>query len=396
MSKQNQSRSSIDSALSKKEQLAQQYLDLAGVMFVAIDNEGTVTLINRKGCEILGCDENDIVGKNWFDNFIPESMRSNVKSVFNQLINDEIEPVEYFENPVIAAEGEERMIAWHNTLIHDDDGRIVSTLSSGEDITERKKAQEELERLNRELEKRVLRRTAQLEAANKELEAFAYSVSHDLRSPVRIMVGFSDLLLRDISEQLDEKARDYLERISSSAKRMGTLIDDLLKLSRITKSEIAAKRIDLSAMAKRIADQLRDSEPDRNVKFIIEEDCTAMGDTMLISAAMENILHNAFKFTRGVKKARIEFGHSIDGKTGAWFVRDNGVGFDPEYKHKLFKAFQRLHSQEEYEGSGIGLATVERIIRRHGGSVWAQGEVNRGATVYFALPPAGREKTGGA
>lgn len=223
-----------------------------------------------------------------------------------------------------------------------------------------------------------------LEGANKELEAFSYSVSHDLRAPLRTIDGFSRILLEDYAANLDGEARDYLGRVRVASVHMGHLIDDLLNLSRVTRSPLRRGQVDMSALVDGIVKDLRAAQPGREVEFSIEEGVAAWGDTRLLLVALENLLGNAWKFTSKTPDARIEFG--VEKKPGgAYYVRDNGAGFDANYAGKLFGAFQRLHSAGEFEGTGIGLATVQRIIHRHGGRVWAEGEVGRGATFYFTL-----------
>ncbi len=244
---------------------------------------------------------------------------------------------------------------------------------------------EEIRQLNLELEDRVAARTAQLAAANKELEAFAYSISHDLRAPLRGINGFSQVLLEDYHHLLDATGQDHLHRIRAASQRMGQLIDDLLQLSRLMRVEIVHEPVDLSSLAREIAENLRHTQPDRQAEFVIKSGVKVTGDERLLRVVLENLLHNAWKFTGKQEQAAIEFGETkIDGQT-VYFVRDNGAGFDMAYADKLFGAFQRLHAATEFEGTGIGLATVQRIILRHGGRVWAEGAVNRGATFYFKL-----------
>ncbi len=258
-------------------------------------------------------------------------------------------------------------------------------LALARNITDRKQAEKKIQELNHELEQRVLERTFQLESANKELEAFAYSVSHDLRAPLRAIDGFSRILLQEFHKMLDDNGKNYLERVLSATKRMGQLIDDLLKLSKVTRSEMNRMEVDLSFISNQIANDIQNSETDRKVKFIIQENIIVNGDERLLRIVMENLLGNAWKFTSKHLAACIEFGMIQHKKKDVCFVRDNGVGFEMKYAQKLFGAFQRLHSAQDFSGTGIGLATVQRIIHRHGGEVWAEGEVEKGATFYFTL-----------
>jgi PAS domain S-box-containing protein len=253
------------------------------------------------------------------------------------------------------------------------------------DITSHKEAEQEINRLNAELERRVQARTAQLEATNQELEAFAYSVSHDLRAPLRAIRGFSEVLLERYTGQLDEEGREMLQRVCGASEHMGRLIDDLLKLSRVGRSELRWQPVNLSAQAEALAAELQKAEPRRAVRFVIEPNLRAEGDERLLKVLLDNLLGNAWKFTSHQPEARIEFGFTAQPEP-AFFVRDNGVGFDMAHAGKLFGVFQRLHSTSEFPGTGIGLATVQRIVTRHRGRVWAVGGVNQGAAFYFTLP----------
>ncbi len=239
--------------------------------------------------------------------------------------------------------------------------------------------------MNSELERRVIERTAQLEASNKELEAFAYSVSHDLRAPLRSIDGFSLALLEDYPDKLDEQGKDYLRRVRMASQRMSVLIDDILKLSRITRVEMTREKVDLGAVARMIMRQLKESSPGRHVEFVTMDGLWAMGDPRLLHVVMENLLGNAWKFTSRHESAMIEVGReSKEGET-VYFVRDNGAGFDMAYADRLFTPFQRLHSGEDYPGTGIGLSIVRRIIQCHSGKTWAEGEPGKGAAFYFTL-----------
>ncbi len=268
---------------------------------------------------------------------------------------------------------------------------ILTVQQNQQDITKT------IKQINFELEELVKERTAGLEAANKELEAFAYSVSHDLRAPLRRMDGFSRALLESHVDKLNEEGKHYLERVCAGAQGMGELIDALLDLSRITRRELKRGPVDLRTVAYQIAAELQKTEPGRDVEFVLPKEVVVDGDKHLLQVAFENLVGNAWKFTGKMeKKGRIEFGAARNAGCGArntdlgndvivYFVRDNGAGFDMAYANKLFGAFQRLHREDEFEGTGIGLATVQRIIQKHGGRVWAEGALGKGATFYFTL-----------
>jgi PAS domain S-box-containing protein len=258
---------------------------------------------------------------------------------------------------------------------------VPCAIASAIDVTDRKIATEELKRANIELQ----HSTAQLQATNKELESFSYSVSHDLRSPLRSIDGFSQALLEDYTAKLDEKGQDYLNRLRGASQKIGDLIDGLLKLSRLTRSEIHPEKVDLGMLAKEIVSRLQETDPKRHVKISIGNNLVANGDPQMVRVLLENLLGNAWKFTSKTRNAQIELGKGGNGENNTFFIKDNGAGFDMAFKDKLFAAFQRLHQTNEFPGTGIGLATVQRIINRHGGTIRAEGEVNKGATFYFSL-----------
>jgi len=286
-------------------------------------------------------------------------------------------------------------------LLHEADESRRVLLSVIED---QKTAEEVIRRLNAELEQRVIERTAQLESANKELEAFAYSVSHDLRAPLRGIDGWSLALQEDYGDRLDAQAFQYLSRVRAEAQRMGQLIDAMLQLARVTRAEMQRRPVDLSALAQTVVARLEEAQPERQLAMVIQPDLTAYGDARQLEIVLTNLLGNAWKFTGARPQARIEFGTIEDfrlpnadlggsekspianRKSQIYYVRDNGAGFDMAYANNLFGAFQRLHKASEFPGTGIGLATVQRIIHRHGGRTWAEAAVGQGATFYFTLP----------
>ena len=252
--------------------------------------------------------------------------------------------------------------------------------------SERDHAEHELKQHRDHLEDLVHERTAELEASNKELEAFSYSVSHDLRAPLRSIHGFCQMLVEDYGKQLDHVGLDYLMRVQTNALDMGALIEDLLQLARITRCDFNKQKLDISGLAKETIDKLKQQNPDRDIEVKLQNNLYADGDEHLISVALDNLLSNSWKYTSKIAHASIEFGsnHSGNGHD-VYFVKDNGAGFDMKYADKIFLAFQRLHSKEDYPGTGVGLATVQRVVDRHGGKVWAESDIGKGTTIYFTL-----------
>jgi PAS domain S-box-containing protein len=280
---------------------------------------------------------------------------------------------------------EDRIVLARAAPIRDAEGVVTAGVVVFHDITERKQAEDEVRRLNAELEQRVVSRTAQLEATNRELEAFAYSVSHDLRAPLRAIDGFSAMVAEDAAEHLTAADVEHLQRVRDAAQRMGLLIDDLLGLSRTASRDLIVASVDLSSLAEEVLAELRREQPEREVDIVIAPHLRADADTTLLRMILVNLLGNAWKFTSKHETARIEVGVSEANGECIFFVRDDGAGFDTRYAGNLFGAFQRMHSASEFEGTGIGLATVQRLVTRHGGRVWAEAEVEKGATFYFTL-----------
>lgn len=316
----------------------------------------------------------------------------------------ELLSTQFPESEAAATEAFRRNDRWEGELTHRcQDGREIVVVSNwilhrdrlgapkaiievNSDITAQKEAEHEVRRLNAQLEARVAERTAELTAVNKELEAFSYSVSHDLRAPLRHINGFSLALLEDYEDQLDDEGKMYLTEVRAASQEMAQLIDDVLQLARVTRSEMILELVDLSRLAEKVVSTVRKQDPERRVAVAIEPGLELRGDKRLLEIALVNLLGNAWKFTSKTENARIELGRTTLNQETVFFVRDNGAGFDQAFSDKLFRAFQRLHTGAEFEGTGIGLANVQRVLNRHGGRVWAEGQVGHGATFYFTIP----------
>lgn len=314
----------------------------------------------------------------------PPPQRAKIEAAVKACIDSQTPFDEELE--MVVASGRHLWVRVIGEAVRDEGGRVVRLHGSAQDITERKQAQESILRLNAELEERVRQRTSQLEAVNRELEAFSYSVSHDLRSPLNTIDGFSQLMERMASDKVGEKGKHYLSRIRAGTRQMGELIEGLLSLAKLSRDPLRAGTVDLARIATQVVQACREREPERAVEIHIQENLLALGDPLLLSVVIQNLLGNAWKFTSLQPSARIDVGCKTgeDGEA-VYFVRDNGAGFDMAYADKLFGTFQRLHSFTDYAGTGIGLATVKRVIDRHGGRVWAEAAEGQGATFYFTL-----------
>jgi PAS domain S-box-containing protein len=317
---------------------------------------------------------------------VHEEDRGRVDEAFGRWIGGAAERFDE-QYRVVRPDGSARWVHDTGTRIRDESGRVVRVSGIARDITRRRQAEEELRVLNMELEQRVMDRTTELRAANRELEAFSFSVSHDLRAPLRAVSGFTALLKADYADQLDETARQFIDRIHTGCERMDGLIDDILALALISRADLIAADADLTTLAEKVIAELRERDPGRQVETAVEQGLHVHADARLLRVALDNLIGNAWKFSSRRELARIEVGLSnASGMLSTYFVRDNGVGFDPKYSERLFSPFQRLHSDGEFPGTGIGLATVRRVIERHGGNVWAESQPDRGATFFFSLP----------
>lgn len=336
---------------------------------------------NPAAQRIFGYTKDEVLGQHITNNILPESARPAMDIVWSDLLARRGGQRSTNEN--ITKDGRTILCEWYNTPLVDPDGKVIGVASLVDDITERHRAEKELEQYRDHLETMVAERTAEIEAANMELESFSYSVSHDLRSPLRSIDGFSQLLIEDYSDQVDDVGKNYLQRVRKSAQRMGRLIDDMLSLSRVTRGQLHLEQVDLSQLAQSTLNKLQESEPKRQVIVEIESGIQGQVDKGLFGVVLDNLIGNAWKYTGKIPQARIKFGVLQQEDKTVWYVSDNGAGFDMDYVGKLFGAFQRLHKSDEFEGTGIGLATVARIIQRHGGEVWAEGKTGKGATFYF-------------
>ena len=347
---------------------------------VTIAPSGAITDVNRATEQITGRSRDALIGTDFSCYFTDaEKARRGYEQAFREgFVHDyELE---------IHADGRVTPVLYNASVYRDDDEKVAGVFAAARDITQLKRAEAEIKALNTSLEARVAQRTSELVAANKEMEAFAYSVSHDLRAPLRAVDGLCQILYEDYVDALDQQGKELLQRVRAASQHMAQLIEGLLALSRASRGEMQRTSVDVSDLAGVIGRELQNLNPGRDVEFVVSPSLTVNADPNLLRSVLENLLGNAWKFTSKHPHARIEVGAIDHEGKKAYFVRDNGAGFNMAYAGKLFQAFRRLHRSDEFEGTGIGLATVQRIIRRHGGQVWGEGEVEKGATFFFTLP----------
>ncbi|MBN2402939.1 MAG: PAS domain S-box protein [Spirochaetes bacterium] len=349
-----------------------------------INENGVYSYVSPRVQDILGYKPEEVLGKTPFEFMSPEEAER-VDKICSPLLKER-KPLISIENTVFHKDGRFVVIETSATPFFDSEGCFRGYHGADHDITERKLAEEKIRRLNEELEQRVIERTTQLKAANKELEAFSYSVSHDLRAPLRAISGYSGILLEDYHEKLDEEGRRICSVIGFECQRMGRLIDDLLSFSRLNRSEIKVSNINMNSFVKSILEELSPSIENGKYDIRIHDLPPAKGDQPLVHQVWVNLISNAVKFSAKKEKPVIEIEGIVDKKNVIYSIRDNGAGFDMQFADKLFGVFQRLHSAKEFEGTGVGLAIVQRIIHRHGGTIWAEAELNKGAVFYFTLP----------
>jgi PAS domain S-box-containing protein len=369
----------VEESLLQESNFSRAAFDSLTALFYMYDDQGRFIRWNEYFKTITGYSDEELVRMTPLD-VVLENERASLRHTMETVLATKHVSAEL---SIVSKDGSVRPHFLTGNLIEFENKQCV--IGMGIDITERKQAEENLKRYHEHLEELVRERTINLEATNKELESFSYSASHDLRAPLRTIEGFSQALLEDYKDKLDIRGNDYLMRIKAATQHMALLIEDMLKLSRITRTEMNIGKVNLTRIAQSVIDELQKSQPQRHVDIRIANGLEVRADAGLMSIVLENLLCNAWKFTEKQAEAVIEFGLTAQDGKKVYFIRDNGAGFDMAFADKLFSPFQRLHSMEEYPGTGIGLATVRRIINRHGGKIRAEGQTGKGATFYFSL-----------
>jgi PAS domain S-box-containing protein len=376
----------LETANAQLRESERRFSDLLGnvqLISVMLDREARITYCNEYLLLLTGWRHEEVIGRSWVELFIPPES-GDLKNRLAVLLADQPEG-RHGDNQIVTRSGERRLIRWNNSVLRSAAGEVIGVASIGEDITERKRAEQEIRDLNASLERRIAERTQQLEASNKELESFTYSVSHDLRAPIRAIDGFARMLQEDQAERLDAEGRRLLDVVRANSKQMGQLIDDLLAFSKLGRQEPAKSSVDMAALVREVIAGLNGTALPRIETLGIPP---AAADRALLKQVWLNLLDNAIKYSGKRQDARVEIGGRQEAGESLYWVRDNGVGFDMRYAGKLFGVFQRLHGADDFPGTGVGLAIVQRVVSRHGGRVWAEAKPGEGACFYFTLPEA--------
>jgi PAS domain S-box-containing protein len=363
----------LNADLERENKRAETYLNLVSVVIVALGPTGSIVRVNKYGCQVLGYSEDNLLGRDWLETCVPDDHRGETRAVLKRLMDGEVERVQYYENEIVTRSGERRQFAWHNTVVRDDNGHIVASLSAGEDITQRKQAE------------RLAAKTRELERSNAELELFARVASHDLQEPLRTVTSYVQLLERRYKGKLDKDADEFIGFAVEGAKRMKALICDALEYSRVGTDGKELEPVDSAAVIKDSIRNLQAAIEESGASITWEGMPVVLADSTQLGRVFQNLIGNALKF-RGKESPRVHI--RAERSNGCWMfaVKDNGIGIDPKYADRMFVVFQRLHKWGEFPGTGIGLAVCKRIVERHGGKIWLESEPGKGTTFYFTMP----------
>lgn len=372
-----------EAALRASEERYRSVVDTQSELISRWRPDGTITFVNEALCRFFDKPADQLIGHN-LRRFLPPEDHAVLEAHIASINQDN--PVDTLEHRIVAANGQSRWYRWTHYARFDEKGGIIELQSVGNDITERRLVELELKRYREHLEELVAKRTAELQASNKEQEAFSYTIAHDLRTPLRAITSFSQILLAEAGLKLNEEELHSLDRIVQAGKYMAQLIDEILRLATISRSEMHFETVDVSDLCRKAAERLNQNEPSRHVNWKIAEGIQVRGDRNAVSIIINNLLDNAWKFTRLTPEPRIGVDVAREQGREAFFVKDNGVGFDMQYGKKLFRAFERLHDPKQFQGTGMGLVTVRHIVERHGGKAWANAKEGKGATFYIYLP----------
>ena len=386
-----EARKSAEEAVLKERNFCNAIIQTTSGLIVVLDPEGRIELFNHACEKATGYTYTELKGKPFWDYLLLPEERDTVKDVFNKIKEGNVNAEMEFENYWVKKDKSRRFIRWANSALKNTNGKVELIIGTGIDMTDDKINREKIDELNSFL----MQKTTDLLAANKELESFSYSVSHDLRGPLRTIKGFSDILLEDYGDKFDANGQEFMRRIKSGADKMNELIDDMLSLAKISRQEMNVEEIDLSAMVSAIIEELQQTEPQRSIETLIAQDIHGRADARLVNIVLSNLIGNAWKYSSKIPHAVIEFGTVEISGEKTYFIKDNGAGFDMTHAKRLFTPFQRLHSENEFPGTGIGLAIVSKVIQRHGGRIWPESEVGKGASFHFTLSVDKRKDGGG-